>query len=73
MTKEAIIAEIRKLSPDDRREIVDAVAELGDEDYDLTSEDIAVVEARLKSAEEHPETVVSEKRFWENVDHQIGR
>jgi hypothetical protein len=73
VTKEALIAEIRKLSPQERREIVDAVSDIGDEAYALTAEDIAVVETRLKYAEQHPETVVSEKRFWENVDHQTGR
>jgi hypothetical protein len=73
MTEDAIIAEIKKLSPEDRREVFDAVNQPAEGDYELTSEDIAVVEARLKYAKEHPETVMGEEQFWSTVDSLTAR
>ena len=73
MTKEAIIEEIKKHSPEERREIIEAVSEPSEKDYELTPEDIAVADARWKQAEEHPETIVSEQQFWSNVNSLIRR
>jgi hypothetical protein len=73
MNKDAIVAEIKKLSPEDRREVFDAVNQPAEGDYELTSEDIAVVEARLKYAKEHPETVMGEEQFWSTVDSLTAR
>ena len=71
MTKEAIIEEIKKHSPEEQRGIFEAVWDPGEQDFELMSEDIAVVNARRKQADEHPETVMSEQRFWSNLDSQI--
>ena len=68
MTKEAIIAEAKKLPRDEQHKIVDALSDGDGDNAELTPEDIAVVEARVKHAEEHPETVMSEEQFWSSVD-----
>ncbi|MFW6288631.1 MAG: hypothetical protein ACOC2Q_02515 [Spirochaetota bacterium] len=56
MTKDAIIAEIRKLSAEEQHEIAEMLLEPTEEDCELTPEDIAVADAREKYAEEQPET-----------------
>jgi hypothetical protein len=73
MTKEAIIAEIRKHSKEEQQEIIEAIWESNEEDYELSPEDIAVVEARFKHAKEHPETVMNEEQFWSNVKSLTNR
>ncbi|GAB6091094.1 hypothetical protein [Spirochaeta dissipatitropha] len=55
MTKEAIIEEIRKHTPEEQREIVEAVWEPNDDDYELTDEEKALVDKRWKEMQEHPE------------------
>ncbi|MFO7729438.1 MAG: hypothetical protein R6V86_01605 [Spirochaetia bacterium] len=67
MTKEAIIEEIKKHSPEEQREIFEAVLAPIKKDDELTPEDIAVADARRKQAEEKPETVMSEQQFWTSV------
>lgn len=73
MTKDAIIAEIRKLSPEEQHEIAEILWEPTEEDYELTPEDIAVADAREKYAEEHPETVMSHEEFKARVRSLTGR
>jgi hypothetical protein len=73
MTKEAIIEEIKKHPREEQREIFEAVLEPSEKDYELSDEDIAVVEARDKHADEHPETVMNEDQFWSNVNSLIRR
>lgn len=55
MTKDAIIAAIKKLTPEERQEILEVLREPTEEDYELTPEDIAVADARWQEMEEHPE------------------
>ena len=55
MTKEAIIEEIKKHSPEEQREIIEAVWEPGDEEYDLSDEEKTLVDRRWKEMQEHPE------------------
>lgn len=73
MTKEAIIEEIKKLSKEEQREIIEAVWKPLEEKHELTSEDIAVADARRKKAEEHPDTVMREQQFWSSLNSRIGR
>ena len=61
MSKVEILAEIPKLTPDERHEIRLKIAELDgdgwlDEDDPLTEEQKALLEARLADTEKHPET-----------------
>ena len=72
MTKEAILAEALKLSPAEQHELVNRIlAEIPVED--LTEDDIAIIEARVKYAEEHPDEIMSERLFWDNVRTAVGR
>lgn len=68
MTKEAIIAEIRKLPPQEQRELLDAVLEPTEEDYELTPEDIAVADARWQEMEEHPERTMTLEELKASVE-----
>ena len=55
MTKEAIIAEIKKHPPEEQQEIMEAVLEPGEEDYELSDEGKAFIDARWQRMREHPE------------------
>lgn len=55
MTKDAIIAEIKKLSPEEQREIAETLWEPTEEDYELTEEEKSLVDRRWKEMQEHPE------------------
>ena len=59
MTKEALIKELRELSPEDRNEIFHEVSAPAEDDYGLTEEEITMVRSRLKHYTEHPETGIS--------------
>ena len=66
MTKEVILAEALKLSPAEQHELVHTIlAKIPDEER--TEEDVAVAEARVQYAAEHPDEVMSEEQFWNNV------
>ena len=58
MTKEALIKELRELSPEDRNEIFHEVSAPAEDDYGLT-EEVNMVRSRLKHYTEHPETGIS--------------
>ena len=68
MTKDAIIAEIRKLSPEEQHEIVEMFSEPTEEDYELTPEDIAVADARWQEMEDHPERSMTVDELKRSVD-----
>jgi putative addiction module component (TIGR02574 family) len=55
MTKDAIIAEIKKLSPEEQREVAETLWELTEENYELTEEEKSLVDRRWKEMQEHPE------------------
>ena len=59
MTKDEIIAELKKFSPHEQREIVQAAFARTEEDYELTPEDIAIADDRWREMEEHPERSMS--------------
>ena len=59
MTKEAIIEEVRKLSPSDRREVLDVISQMDEKDWQLTNEEITLVNERWKRMQEHPEGTLS--------------
>ncbi|MFO7729436.1 MAG: hypothetical protein R6V86_01595 [Spirochaetia bacterium] len=67
MTKEAIIEEIKKHSPEEQREIFEAVLEPIKKDDELTPEDIAVADARWQEMEEHPERTMTLKELKHSV------
>jgi putative addiction module component (TIGR02574 family) len=67
MTKEAIIAEIKKHSPKEQREIMVAVLEPGEEDYELTDEEKALLDRRWKEMQEHPERNLTLQQLKERV------
>ena len=59
MTKEAIIAEIRKLSPEEQHEIVETFSESVEDNYELSEDELEMVQERLKRYHDHPETGIS--------------
>ena len=63
MSKEALIEEAKKLSRDDRYQIAEALWDAGEDDYELTDEEKAILDARWKNMQEHPETTVSYEDF----------
>jgi putative addiction module component (TIGR02574 family) len=68
MSKAEILAELPKLTPKERREILLKLAELDsdswlDEDDPLTDEEKALLEARLEDLEKHPERSIP----WEEA------
>ena len=56
MTKEAIIAEIKKLTPEEQRDIVETFSDSIEDDYELSKAELEMVQARLKRYHDHPET-----------------
>ena len=63
MTKDAIIAEIKKLEPEEQQEIAEMLWEPTDEDYELTDEEKRMLDERWKKMQEHPETAISYDEF----------
>jgi putative addiction module component (TIGR02574 family) len=55
MTKEAIIEEIKKHSPEEQQEILEAIWEPGDNEYELSDEEKTLLDRRWKEMQEHPE------------------
>ncbi|TVQ27996.1 MAG: hypothetical protein EA383_01530 [Spirochaetaceae bacterium] len=70
MTKDAIINEIRKRPLEEQREIIAAIELSSTDDAELTAEDIAVVDARVRHMEAHPETPLNERDLWSRVRKQ---
>lgn len=67
MTKDAILAEIRKLSAEEQREVVEALWEPSEEEYQLTEEEKALVERRCREMREHPERNLTLEHLQERV------
>ena len=67
MTKEAIIAEIKKLSPWDRREVLEALSGPNEDEYELTDEEKALVDRRWKEMQEHPEHNLTLEQLKERI------
>ena len=59
MTKEAIIAEIKKLSPEERHEIAEMLWEDDEYAHTLSDEEFDMVQDRLRRYHDHPETGIS--------------
>jgi len=74
MSKAEILAEIPKLTPQEREEIYLKLAELdGDKWLDaedpLTDADKALIESRIEAHEENPQTAIP----WEEFDARLKR
>jgi len=72
MSKAEILAEIPKLTPQEREEIYLKLAELDDNkwmdaDDPLTDADKALIESRIAAHEQNPQTAVP----WEEVDARL--
>ena len=67
MTKEAIIEEIKKHTREEQREIIEAVWEPSEEDYELSDEEKALVDRRWKEMQEHPERNLTLGQLKERV------
>ncbi|MFW6213049.1 MAG: addiction module protein, partial [Spirochaetota bacterium] len=67
MTKEAIIAEIRKLTPEEQREIAESLWESTEENYALTDEQRAELKQRYDAYRNNPE----QGSQWEDVRARI--
>ena len=63
MTKETLIAEARKLPRDERHAIAEALWDAGEDDYELTEEEQAILDARWKNMQAHPETTMRYEDF----------
>ena len=72
MTKEALIAELQKLSSEDRWEIFEAANGPIEEDYELTDEEKKMLDERWKKMQEHPETAISYDEFKARI-HALPR
>ncbi len=59
MTKDAIIAEIRKLTPQEQHEIAEMLWEHDEHIHALSEEELEMVQDRLKRYHDHPETGIS--------------
>ena len=67
MTKEAIIAEIKKHSPKEQREIMEAVMEPGEEDYDLSDQQ----RSELKRRYDEYKSSSAQGSSWQDVRERI--
>ena len=67
MTKEALIEELRNLSPEDRGEIFQAAFAPTDEDYELTDKEKTLIDRRRKEMREHPERNLTLEEFRESL------
>ena len=68
MTKEAIIEELKKLSPQEQREVVEAIRGSIEEGYELSNSELALVDQRWKEMQEHPDHNLSYDELRERVD-----
>jgi putative addiction module component (TIGR02574 family) len=71
MSKTEIIAELPKLTPNDRKEILDKIWELDGGEWldsgELTQDERKLIEQRLAEHERNPETSIP----WEEVDARL--
>ncbi|HRZ35192.1 MAG TPA: hypothetical protein P5534_02390 [Candidatus Paceibacterota bacterium] len=77
MSKADILAELPKLTREERRELVMKVQELdGDEWFDegqLSAEEKAMLEARLAEHERNPGAAIPLSRFESRLDQRLNR
>ena len=73
MSKTDIMSELPKLTPDERREILDKIWELDGGDWldsgELTNADRVLIEQRLAEHEGNPESSVP----WDDVEDRLRR
>jgi len=73
MSKTDIMTELPKLTPDERREILDKIWELDGGDWldrgELTNADRVLIEQRLAEHEGNPESSFP----WEEVEDRLSR
>jgi putative addiction module component (TIGR02574 family) len=77
MSKAEILAELPKLSPEERAEIRARLEELGggvwlDADDPLSDEQKALLEARLDDLEKHPEKSIPWAKAKEQLKNRFG-
>jgi putative addiction module component (TIGR02574 family) len=77
MSKAEILAEIPKLTPQEREEIYLKLAELDDNkwmdaDDPLTDADKALIESRIAAHEQNPQTAVPWEEFDARLKHRLG-
>lgn len=77
MSKAAILAEIPKLTPQEREEIYLKLAELDDNkwmdaDDPLTDADKALIESRIEAHEKNPQTAVPWEEFDARLKQRLG-
>lgn len=69
MTKDAIVAEIRKLSPAEQREVIEAILEPSEKEYELTEEQRSELLRRYDEYKSEPE----QGSDWKDVRARIER
>ena len=78
MSKAEIIAELPRLTKEERYEIRMKLAEIDgggwlDDDDPLTEEEKRLVDARLREHEENPQSAISFEEFRARLDSKLGR
>ena len=78
MSKTEILEEIRKLTAEERYEIRLQLAELDgggwlDDDDPLSDEEKALLDARLKDIEQHPETSIPWEEAKRRIEARFGK
>ena len=78
MSKAEILAEIPKLTKEEREEIRFKLAELDgdgwlDDDDPLTDEEKALIEARIAAHEKNPETAIPWEQFEARLKQRLGQ
>lgn len=77
MSKAEILAEIPKLTPQEREEIYLKLAELDDNkwmdaDDPLTDADKALIESRIEAHEKNPQTAIPWEKFDARLRQRLG-
>jgi putative addiction module component (TIGR02574 family) len=77
MSKAEILAEIPKLTPQEREEIYLKLAELDDNkwmdaDDPLTDADKALIESRIEAHEKNPQTAIPWEEFDARLKQRLG-
>ena len=67
MTKEAIVEEVRKLSLSDRREVLNAISQMDERDWELTDEEKALVDKRWKRMQKDPDRTLNYDELKDRV------
>ena len=77
MSKAEILAEIPKLTPQEREEIYLKLAELDDKNWmdaddPLTDADKALIESRIEAHEKNPQTAIPWEEFDARLKQRLG-